>query len=148
MTAMMKERGRSVRVREKRLRRAAISLYCCAAMSALHTAVAVMLAAPEKRTPLAVIGGVLLNAVAIVLLVWVGRGVRHGKRLAVAAGLVTFLAIGALMAAVAALLTRYTGAKGLLTVQILYLVIIVFAFFSVVSASLARNSVAFGSDEW
>jgi hypothetical protein len=100
--------------------RAAGSLYVVAVMDAVHVLAANLTAMPEKRTFWVVFGVLVLNAAVIGLLIWLGSSVRHGRRIAGAVALLSFMVFGAALALVTSLVRGYSGTWGLMVVQLLF----------------------------
>ncbi len=119
--------------------RAAIALRVIAFFQITHVVFAIALAPPEKRTWGVIVGGISLNLLLVGLLLFVSRGVRHGRRLTGAVCLAWFLVMGALMAGGVANGMGYTGGLILASFQIVFMLILWWAAITVTRAAMVRS---------
>ena len=117
---------------------AAISLYVCAAADVIHIATAIITAPIEKHTVANVIGVPAANLAVIVLVIWLAAGVRRGRRLGAAVGVLLFFLFGGILSVVVAIGLGYKGPPVLAFVQILFGITIVCALSLVIRAILRK----------
>lgn len=103
------------------------ALYAVAVVDVVHIGAVIWQAPSEKLTAVNVVSSSLLNAGMLALLIWLGRGVRRGRRLPGAAATLCFLWTGLVITLAVGLRAGYEGARLVFVVQLLFVTVLVAA---------------------
>lgn len=117
---------------ERIQRTAGRSLLSVAVLDAAHVLTAFLSSSPEKLTAPTLVGVIAMNIALVWALVWAGKGVTRGVRIAAALGILGFMGLGFPVALAMALANGYDAALALTIVQILLLVSVFMSLFLVV----------------